>query len=121
MTTNKEWSQLRSDLLEKIWQLVTSWDGTAEHALVITEMNQENIVRWQNMEKQIGNQEFLLYTEVEKEKQTEIMRLQQEIIVSIQKERMTVMSQMKQLNQKNKVRDNYVSIKPDSFFIDKGL
>lgn len=121
MTTNKEWSQLRSNLLENIWQLVTSWDGTTEHALVITEKNRDNIIHWQNMEKQVVNEELLPYTESEKEKQTEILSAQQKIFAAISSERSVVMSQMKQLNQKNKVRDNYVSVKPDSLFVDKGL
>ena len=121
MTTSSEWSQLRSDLLEKMWQLVTSWDGTTEKALEITENNQENLIQWQELNKQVANRELLSYTEVEKEKQADILRYQETILTSIRTERSVVMSQMKQINQKNKVRDNYVSVKRDPLFIDKGL
>ncbi|SEK21592.1 hypothetical protein SAMN04488700_1192 [Carnobacterium iners] len=121
MTTTKHWNQMRSELLEKMYQVVTSWDGTTQEALVITEKNQEILIHWQNMTKQVGNEEFLPYTEIEKEKQTEILSFQQRMIASISNERLVVMSQMKQINQKNKVRDNYVSVKRDSLFIDKGL
>ncbi|WP_051912682.1 hypothetical protein [Carnobacterium funditum] len=121
MTTSKEWSQLRSDLLEKIWQSVTSWDGTTEEALKITEKNQENLSQWQKVTKQVANEEHLPYTETEKEKQVDILSCQQNILAAITSERSLVMSQMKQINQKNKVRDNYVSVQREPLFIDKGL
>ncbi|MGX7393785.1 hypothetical protein [Carnobacterium mobile] len=121
MTTSSEWSQLRSDLLEEVWQLVTSWDGTTKHALEIIENNQNHLDQWQASNNHVVHREYLPYTESEKEKQADILRYQQSILNIIRSERMTVMSRMKQVNQKNKVRDNYISVKPDSIFIDKGL
>lgn len=119
--SSREQNQLRSELLEKMWVLLTSWDGTAEEALTITEENQENLIQWQRIDEQLANEESLSYTETEKKKQAEILQCQQNILNKIRSERTTVMSRMKQLNQKNKVRDNYVSVKRDSIFIDKGL
>ncbi|MCA9766042.1 MAG: flagellar cap protein [Carnobacterium sp.] len=121
MTTTKEWNQLRSNLLEIIWQLITSWDGTLEHALIITETNQENIAKWQKLMEQVANETFLPYTDSEIEKQKEATVIQERIIATITSERSVVVSQLKQINKKNKVRDNYVSAKRDPFFIDKGL
>lgn len=121
MTMSSEWSQVQSDLLEKVWQLVTSWDGTTEHALEIVENNQNYLDQWQAVNNHTSHTESFSYTESEKEKQAEILQCQQNILKSIRSERMTVMSRMKQVNQKNKVRDNYISVKPDSMFVDKGL
>ncbi|MGB3160700.1 MAG: flagellar cap protein [Carnobacterium sp.] len=121
MTTSNDWNQVRSNLLDTIWQLLTSWDGTTEDALVITEKNQDNIIQWQKINKQVATNDFLSYTETEKEKQADILRFQQMILTSIGNERSVVVSQMKQINQKNKVRDNYVSVKREPLFVDKGL
>ncbi|WP_414839014.1 hypothetical protein [Carnobacterium sp. TMP28] len=121
MATTKKWNQLRANLLETIWQLITSWDGTLEHALNITETNQENIAKWQKLMEQVANEPFLPYTDSEIEKQNEVTMIQENILIMITSERSRVVSQLKQINQKNKVRDNYVSAKREPFFIDKGL
>ncbi|MGB6178056.1 flagellar cap protein [Carnobacterium sp.] len=121
MTKSYEWNELRSNVLDTIWQLLISWDGTTEEALKITEKNQENLIQWKEMHKQVATNEFLPYTETENEKQADILRIQQMILTSIGNERLVVMSQMKQINQKNKVRDNYVSVKREPLFVDKGL
>ncbi|WP_272944458.1 hypothetical protein [Carnobacterium jeotgali] len=43
------------------------------------------------------------------------------MIATIRREKTSLMNKMKQINKKNQVRDNYVSVKRAPVFVDKGI
>lgn len=121
MTADTQWAKLRTDVLENIKSLLDSWNGSAEEAVTLISENEQNMYQLKKIEQQLSEDEAFQYTSVEKQLLTVIIPKQQQMIATIRGEKISLMNKMKQINQKNKVRDNYVSIQRASVFVDKGI
>jgi len=121
MANDTQRAILRMDVLEKIKTLLESWNGSAEEAVVLISENERNIYQLKKIEQQLSEEEAFQYTSSEKQLLTVIIPKQQQMMAVIRGEKLKLMNKMKQINQKNKVRDNYVSVKHASVFVDRGI
>lgn len=121
MTTDAEWTQLRTDVLENIVVLMDSWNGTVEEAMDIVSENQRNMDQLKAIEQKLSEEAAFQYTPAEKQLLTVIIPKQQQLMAAIRGEKNNLMNKMKQINKKNQVRDNYVSVKRAPVFLDKGI
>lgn len=121
MTTDTQWAKLRTDVLENIKALLDSWNGSAEEAVALISENEQNMDQLKKIEEQLNEDEAFQYTLVEKQLLSVIIPKQQQMIAVIRGEKSSLMNKMKQINQKNKVRDNYVSVQRAPVFVDRGI
>ncbi|MBM6614705.1 hypothetical protein JTF06_07355 [Desemzia sp. RIT804] len=111
----------RSEILEQLLQNLKTWDRTSEAAsgiikkneFLLTELKTENL-----MLKQVGSE---LYSKEEQKQIAAIIEGQQILLTIIKQDRTAILEKMKQVNQKNKVVDNYYSSFQQSIFVDKGM
>lgn len=121
MTSDTQEATLRMDVLETIKILLDSWNGSAEEAVTLIAENEQNMDQLKKIEQRLSEDEAFQYTSVEKQLLTVIIPQQQKMIATIRSEKTNLMNKMKQINQKNKVRDNYVSVQRESVFVDRGI
>lgn len=121
MTTDTEWAELRTNVLENIMILMETWNGSPDEAVEIIAGNQENLDHLKVIEQKLSEDAAFQYTQAEKQLLTVIIPRQQQMMAAIRGEKLKLMNKMKQINQKNKIRDNYVSVERASVFIDKGV
>lgn len=121
MENDAEWTQLRTDVLENIVVLMDSWNGTVEEAMDIVSENQRNMDQLKAIEQKLSEDAAFQYTAAEKQLLTVIIPKQQQLMAAIRGEKNNLMNKMKQINKKNQVRDNYVSVKRAPVFLDKGI
>ena len=121
MKTDAEWTQIRTSLLKKMSALLESWNGSAVEAIEIIAENQKNMDVLKTIEEKLTEEAASQYTPIERQLLTAIIPRQQKLMTAIRKEETSLMSKMKQINKKNQVRDNYVSVKRDPIFVDKGV
>lgn len=101
--------------------LLNSWDGEPATAIEIIAVNQENMDQLAQINSELNLNEAVAYTEKENQLIDKLIQQQKLLLDSIKKERTEVAERMKQLNQKNNVRANYVSVKREPVFVDKGF
>ena len=121
MKTDAEWTQIRTGLLEKMSVLLDSWSGSAVEAIKIIAENQQNLDLLKAIEEKLTEEAASQYTPIEKQLLTAIIPQQQKLMTSIRREKTSLMNKMKQINKKNQIRDNYVSVKRAPVFVDKGI
>lgn len=121
MEKDTEWTQLRTDVLENIVVLMDSWNGTVEEAIDIVSENQRNMNQLKAIEQKLSEDAAFYYTPAEKQLLAVIIPKQQQLMAAIRGEKNNLMNKMKQINKKNQVRDNYVSVKRAPVFLDKGI
>ncbi|WP_192986235.1 flagellar cap protein [Carnobacterium mobile] len=111
---------LRMSILKQMTELMESWDNTAASAERIIIENKKNILLLRKLDSQSSKNQ--LDTDTEEETIIkDIIQQQEKMVSQIKMEQKSLLSRLKQLNQKDKVRDNYVSVKRDPIFINKGL
>ncbi|WP_035051355.1 hypothetical protein [Carnobacterium pleistocenium] len=121
MTTDIEWAELRTNVLENILVLMETWTGDPDEAVAIIAGNQPNLDQLKAIEQQLSEDAAFGYTPAETKLLTIIIPKQQQMMAAIRGEKLKLMDKMKQINQKNKVRDNYVSVKQEPVFVDRGI
>ena len=121
MTTDTKWAELRTNVLENIMSLMNSWNGSAEEAVTIIADNQHHMDQLKVIEQKLSEDEAFQYTSTERQLLTVIIPQQQQMMAAIRAEKNELMDKMRQINKKNQVRDNYVSVKRDSVFVDRGI
>lgn len=121
MTTDTKWTELRTNVLENIMSLMNSWNGSAEEAVTIIADNQHHMDQLKVIEQKLSEDEAFQYTSTERQLLTVIIPQQQQMMAVIRTEKNELMDKMRQINKKNQVRDNYVSVKRDSVFVDRGI
>lgn len=121
MTTDTKWTELRTNVLENIMSLMNSWNGSAEEAVTIIADNQHHMDQLKVIEQKLSEDEAFQYTSTERQLLTVIIPQQQQMMAVIRTEKNELMDKMRQINKKNQIRDNYVSVKRDSVFVDRGI
>lgn len=101
--------------------LLDSWSGSAVEAMEIITENQQNMDLLKAIEEKLTEEAASQYTPIEQQLLISIIPQQQKLMTSIRREKTSLMNKMKQINKKNQVRDNYVSVKRAPVFVDKGI
>ncbi|MER2041982.1 hypothetical protein [Desemzia incerta] len=116
---NQQYNRL--GILVQVSQRLHEWDGSSEQANEIIEKNHVLLAELKEMDSLLQQQGNGSYTEKEQNQVAAIIEGQQSLLAVIKKDRQAVLSKMKQMNQKNKVVDNYYSSFQQPIFVDRGM
>ena len=108
----------RLRILNLLSEELKSWDGTSKHADEITAENKKILLKLQEVDDSLNQQ---TYTEAAQYEVIKIISYQKKLLKVIKEDRINVLNKMKQVNQKNKIVDNYYSSFQQSIFVDKGM
>ena len=107
----------RSDLLTEMTKLVQTWDGTSLNAEEIVSQNSDLLAELKRVDTELNEQ----YSLIQQKEVAVIIEKQQALIATLKHERSNVMKKMKQVNQKDKIVNNYYSSIQQSIFVDRGM
>lgn len=111
----------RSEILNQLFRQLMSWDSTSTHAKEIIEKNNLLLIELKKIDNFLSQQGDGKYSEVEQQHVASIVKAQQDLLTVIKQDRTAILKKMKQVNQKNKIVDNYYSSVQQSIFVDKGM
>lgn len=114
-------SENRSIILTQLFRQLMSWDGTSLNANEIIAENQPLLAELKEIDSLLNQQGNGKYNEMEQQHVASIIKAQQELLTIIKQDRTDILEKMKQVNQKNKIVDNYYSSFQQSIFVDKGM
>lgn len=114
-------NEKRLTILNLLSQQLKSWDGTSGHADDIITQNKPLLLKLKEVDEILTQQSKDRYTEAEQQQVAEIIAAQQSLLAVIKQDRSAILDKMKQVNQKNKIVDNYYSAFQQSIFVDKGM
>lgn len=117
--TNQQSSRL--EILNHLSQNLEMWDGSSEEANEIVEKNQTLLVKLKNVDRLLTDQGNGEYTKEEQKQVAAIIDGQKSLLAIIQKDRAAILDKMKQMNQKDKVVDNYYTSFQQPIFVDRGM
>jgi hypothetical protein len=106
----------RIELLEKIIDNISNWDGKLDSAIKLIELNNQILEKIKELK--IDNQ---VKNELYEEKLVETVKLLDDFLKAIKKERAALIEENKQLSLKDKVLQNYIPKINDTIFIDKDV
>lgn len=107
----------RSDLLTEMTKLVQTWDGTSLNAEEIILENRNLFAALKRLDMELDEQ----YSLIEQKEVSVIIERQQSLVAILKQERSNIMKKMKQVNQKDKIVNNYYSSIQQSIFVDRGM
>lgn len=107
----------RSDLLTEMTKLVQTWDGTSLNAEEIILENRNLFAALKRLDMELDEQ----YSLIEQKEVSVIIERQQSLFAILKQERSNIMKKMKQVNQKDKIVNNYYSSIQQSIFVDRGM
>ena len=111
----------RSEILNQLFRQLMSWDGSSTNANEIIAENQPLLVELKEIDASLSRQGKGEYTEMEKNYVSSIVKIQKDLLEVIKHNRTDILEKMKQMNQKNKVVDNYYSSFQQPIFVDRGM
>ena len=114
-------SKNRSEILNQLFRQLMSWDGTSSNANKIIIENQNLLAELKEIDFLLNQQGDGKYNEMEQQHVASIVKAQKDLLVVIKQDRTEILDKMKQVNQKNKIMDNYYSSFQQSIFVDKGM
>ncbi|MPW24787.1 hypothetical protein GC105_03150 [Alkalibaculum sp. M08DMB] len=110
----------RTGVLNNILHNIRAWDGTPESGVSIIEQNQLEIERIEKINNTIQSFSDKNNDDVSYVKQLElIISEQKQFTVSMKTEQNIILSNIRQLNKKNEVVNNYITTNRESVFVDK--
>ena len=111
----------RFELLNLIYRQLMTWDGTSANANKIIEENKLLMTELKTVDDVLSNHGHGEYSEIERQHVASIVKAQKDLLDVIKQDRTAILQKMKQVNQKNKIVDNYYSSFQQSIFVDKGM
>lgn len=111
----------RLEILDQLFQSLQKWDGTSTKANEIIERNNDLLAELKEIDKTLNKKNSGVYSKQEQEKVAAIIEGQKSLLTVIKKDRKALLDKMKQMNQKNKVVDNYYSSFQQPIFVDRGM
>lgn len=111
----------RLEILDQLFQSLQKWDGTSTKANEIIERNNDLLAELKEIDKTLNKKNSGVYSKQEQEKVAAIIERQKSLLTVIKKDRKALLDKMKQMNQKNKVVDNYYSSFQQPIFVDRGM
>lgn len=115
---NKLLNQKENLILEITNQLMT-WDDTADHAMYLLAENDQNFTQMKEIDDGIPEEQLISFNEKYKEHWLRIINMQQALMKTVEDEKTHTQEQLAQINQKQKVVSNYMSVKNKSIFVEK--
>ncbi len=106
----------RIELLEKIIDNLSNWDGKLDSAIKLIELNDQILVKIKELKA-----DYQSDNELYEEKLREAVKLLDDFLEAIKKARAALLEENKQLNLKDKVLQNYIPQIDETIFIDKDV
>lgn len=116
---NQQYNRL--EILNQLLQSLQKWDGTSTQANEIIEKNNVLLAELKEIDNSFNQKDNRVYSRREQEQAAAIIEGQQSLLAVIKKDRKVILDKMKQMNQKNKVVDNYYSSFQQPIFVDRGM
>ncbi|MFL2104971.1 hypothetical protein [Desemzia sp. FAM 23991] len=111
----------RFEILNLLYQHLTIWDGSSTSANEIIEKNRHLLAELKAVDERLNRQGNGKYSKIEHQHVVSIVKAQQELLTVIKQDRTAILEKMKQVNQKDKIVNNYYSSFQQSIFVDKGM
>lgn len=108
----------KKDLIANISNQLKSWDNTVEHAMEILEINNENFQKLQVIDKKIPDDILEEFNAKINTHWLELLSIHQNLMQVIQENQREIQKQLVQINNKEKVVSNYMSLQNKSIFIE---
>lgn len=115
---NKLLTQKENLILEITNQLMT-WDATADHGIHLLAENDRKFNQMKEIDVGIPEEQLIAFNEKYKEHWLRIINLQQELMKTVEEEKTHAQEQLAQIDQKQKVVSNYMTVKNKSIFLEK--
>lgn len=119
MSTKKDLTEEKNQLMDEMLDYLSSWDESVEEALQIVEKNRLFIESMQNLDKLLTNEELKRYNQAHQEKWEELIKKQKELRTAIFSRKDILEKQLVQMGRKDKIVSNYIRLQKESVFIEK--
>lgn len=117
--TNQQSNRL--EILNQLSQSLQKWDGSGEQANEIVAKNHTLLADLKKVDSLLHQQGNESYTKEEQAQVAIIVESQHSLLAVIKNDRAAILEKMKQMNQKDKVVDNYYTSFQQPIFVDKGM
>ena len=114
-----QWLEQKEKLVLDITNHLIEWDGSADHAVQILSDNDEKFKQLNQLDRQISAEELNTFNEKYRNHWQKLINTQQELMQSIQVGQADNQELLAQIDNKEKVVKNYMSVKNKSIFIEK--
>ena len=114
-----QWLEQKEKLVLDITNHLIEWDGSAGHAVQILSDNDEKFKQLNQLDRQISAEELNTFNEKYRNHWQKLINTQQELMQSIQVGQADNQELLAQIDNKEKVVQNYMSVKNKSIFIEK--
>ncbi|WP_027108789.1 hypothetical protein [Lacticigenium naphthae] len=111
-------SDSQESVLMQLETNLADWDGSSEQAMEIISKNQTLFDQWTDM---LEGREKIMPSGNQADRMQRIIQRQRAVIHCLQEDKEQLQKRFKQLNQKNKVTDNYYRIQESSIFVDRNM
>lgn len=119
MTNENKPINKKEHLILEILNQLLNWDHSLEHALVILKENDGRYSNLKAIDVAISEEEASKFNESYKDTWLKIINMQKELMDLVQKEQNQIQEQLTQIDNKEKVVSNYMSLSKKSIFVEK--
>ena len=109
----------KENLILDISNHLISWDGSTDHALKILSDNDEKFRQMNQLDRQVSADELNSFNEKYRNHWQKLINTQQELMQAVQAGQAVNQEQLSQIDNKQKIVENYMSVKNKSIFIEK--
>jgi len=109
----------KENLILEITNQLINWDNSVDDAICILKGNDQRFQQMKKLDSKIPDGQLMNFNERYKEHWLRILNLQQGLMQAIEKEQVYTQEQLAQIDNKQKVVSNYMSLKNKSIFIEK--
>lgn len=110
----------KKECLEEMFDRLVNWDQSADTAQEIIDQNQLSIEKIIGLDKDLLSDDLAAFTDKYRSLIEQVISIQEQLIVVIEKESAVLTDQMKQMNRKDKVVSHYME-KEKSLFVDRDV
>lgn len=109
----------KENLILDITNHLISWDGSSEHAVAILNDNDLKFQQLIELDTQLSDDELTVFNEKYRNHWQKMLVTQQELMQEINSSKNKNQQQLSQIDKKEKIVTNYMTIKNKSIFIEK--
>lgn len=125
MGSNLEYEKLvkeRNKIIDNILENIKSWDEEIESGIDLVDNNRIEIDKIKKINIEIDSINiYKLHDDQYREKLNLLYMKQKEFFKTLELRQRQLINEKEQLNKKNQVKENYISKKQESIFIDKDI
>ena len=109
----------KENLILDITNHSISWDGSMDHALQILSENDDKFKQMSQLDREVSAEELNTFNEKYRNHWQKLINTQQELMQAVRAGQAVNQEQLSQIDNKQKIVENYMSVKNKSIFIEK--